>query len=45
MSILDTFHLTDKVAIVTGASSGLGVEFADALADAALCARRATRPG
>jgi NAD(P)-dependent dehydrogenase (short-subunit alcohol dehydrogenase family) len=47
VSILDAFRLDDKVAIVTGASSGLGVEFADALADAgadvAICARRAER--
>jgi NAD(P)-dependent dehydrogenase (short-subunit alcohol dehydrogenase family) len=33
-SILDRFRLDDKVAIVTGASSGLGVAFAKALADA-----------
>ncbi len=33
MSILDEFLLTDKVAIVTGASSGLGVAFARALAE------------
>ena len=31
-SILDLFRLDDKVAIVTGASSGLGVAFATALA-------------
>ena len=47
MSILDAFGLTDKVAIVTGASSGLGVHFADALAEAGadvvVCARRADR--
>jgi NAD(P)-dependent dehydrogenase (short-subunit alcohol dehydrogenase family) len=33
-SILDRFRLDDKVAVVTGASSGLGVAFAKALADA-----------
>jgi len=41
---LDLFDLTGKVAIVTGASSGLGVTFAEALAEAgadlAICARR-----
>ncbi|MBA4025498.1 MAG: short-chain dehydrogenase [Gordonia sp.] len=34
MSILDTFRLDGRVAIVTGASSGLGVSFAQGLADA-----------
>ena len=34
MSVLDQFRLDGKVAIVTGASSGLGVTFAEALADA-----------
>jgi NAD(P)-dependent dehydrogenase (short-subunit alcohol dehydrogenase family) len=47
MSILDRFRLDDKVAIVTGASSGLGVAFADAFAqagaDVAICARRVER--
>ncbi|MEE9324274.1 MAG: glucose 1-dehydrogenase [Dehalococcoidia bacterium] len=41
---LDLFDLTGKIAIVTGASSGLGVTFAEALAEAgadlAICARR-----
>ena len=45
MRILDAFHLTDKVAIVTGGSSGLRVEFADALADAAICARAGESSG
>lgn len=47
MSILDRFRLDGKVAVVTGASSGLGVAFAVALAEAgadvALGARRADR--
>jgi NAD(P)-dependent dehydrogenase (short-subunit alcohol dehydrogenase family) len=47
MSIQDLFGLDGKVAIVTGASSGLGVAFAQALAEAgadvALGARRAER--
>src|SRR3954468_16424971 len=47
MSLLDRFRLDDKVAIVTGASSGLGVAFAEGLAEAgadvAICARRADR--
>src|SRR4051812_49976756 len=47
MSILDLFSLDGRVAIVTGASSGLGVAFAVALAEAgadvALGARRAER--
>ncbi|HEX5927395.1 MAG TPA: SDR family oxidoreductase [Baekduia sp.] len=45
--VLDAFRLDDKVAVVTGASSGLGVAFAEALAqagaDVALGARRADR--
>src|SRR5439155_9560782 len=47
MSLLDRFKLDGKVAIVTGASSGLGVAFAEGLAEAgadvAICARRAER--
>jgi NAD(P)-dependent dehydrogenase (short-subunit alcohol dehydrogenase family) len=47
MSVLDAFRLDGKVAIVTGASSGLGVDFAVALAEAgadvAISARRAER--
>ncbi|BBZ78247.1 3-oxoacyl-ACP reductase [Mycolicibacterium anyangense] len=34
MSILDSFRLDDKVVVVTGASSGLGVSFAQAFAQA-----------
>ena len=34
MQILDRFRLDDKVAVITGASSGLGVSFAIALAQA-----------
>jgi NAD(P)-dependent dehydrogenase (short-subunit alcohol dehydrogenase family) len=49
MSINEMFRLDGKVAIVTGASSGLGVSFAHALAEAgadvALGARRADRLG
>jgi NAD(P)-dependent dehydrogenase (short-subunit alcohol dehydrogenase family) len=45
--VLDSFRLDGKVAIVTGASSGLGVAFAQGLAqagaDVAICARRADR--
>ncbi len=47
MTVLDRFSLTGKVAVVTGASSGLGVGFAQALAEAGadvvLGARRADR--
>jgi NAD(P)-dependent dehydrogenase (short-subunit alcohol dehydrogenase family) len=47
MSVLDLFRLDGKVAIVTGASSGLGVAIAQALAEAGadvvLGARRADR--
>ena len=47
MSLLDRFRLDGKVAIVTGASSGLGVAFADGLAEAgadvAICARPRSR--
>src|SRR6201987_5639806 len=46
-AVLDRFRLDGKVAIVTGASSGLGVAFAEALseagADLGLAARRAGR--
>ena len=34
MSVLDLFRLDGRVAVVTGASSGLGVAFAQALAEA-----------
>ena len=47
MPMLDRFRLDDRVAIVTGASSGLGVAFAAGLAEAGadvvVCARRAER--
>ena len=47
MSVLDLFRVDGKVAIVTGASSGLGVAFAQALAEAgadvSLGARRAEK--
>ena len=47
MSVLDRFRLDGKVAIVTGASSGLGAAFAvglaEAGADVAVCARRVQR--
>jgi NAD(P)-dependent dehydrogenase (short-subunit alcohol dehydrogenase family) len=47
MTVLDMFRLDGKVAVVTGASSGLGVEFARALAEAGadvvLGARRVDR--
>ena len=44
MSLLDLFSLDGKTAVITGASSGLGVAFAtgfaEAGADVAICARR-----
>jgi NAD(P)-dependent dehydrogenase (short-subunit alcohol dehydrogenase family) len=47
MSVLDLFRLDGRVAVVTGASSGLGVSFAQALAEAGadvvLAARRVER--
>lgn len=47
MAIMDLFRLDGRVALVTGASSGLGVSFAQALAEAGadvvLAARRAGR--
>src|SRR4051812_27664374 len=47
MSLLEQFRLDGKVAIVTGASSGLGVAFAEGLAEAGadvvICARRVER--
>jgi NAD(P)-dependent dehydrogenase (short-subunit alcohol dehydrogenase family) len=47
MGVLDSFRLDDRVVIVTGASSGLGVAFAQACAaagaDVVLAARRAEK--
>ncbi|MGE2732620.1 SDR family NAD(P)-dependent oxidoreductase [Mycolicibacterium vaccae] len=47
MTVLDQFRLDDKVVIITGASSGLGVSFAEACAqagaDVVLAARRAEK--
>ena len=47
MTVFDMFRLDDKVVIITGASSGLGVTFAEACAqaggDVVLAARRAEK--
>ncbi|MEE2062324.1 SDR family NAD(P)-dependent oxidoreductase [Rhodococcus artemisiae] len=47
MSVLDSFRLDDRVVVITGASSGLGVVFAKACAEAGadivLAARRVDR--
>jgi NAD(P)-dependent dehydrogenase (short-subunit alcohol dehydrogenase family) len=47
VGVLDSFKLDDKVVVVTGASSGLGVSFAQAFAEAGadvlLAARRADK--
>ena len=47
MGVLDSFRLDDKVVVVTGGSSGLGVSFAQAFAEAGadvvIGARRADR--
>ena len=43
MTILDSFRIDDRVAIVTGASSGLGVGFAVALAEAGANVSLATK--
>lgn len=47
MGVLDMFRMNGRVAVVTGASSGLGVHFAQALAEAGadvvLAARRADK--
>jgi NAD(P)-dependent dehydrogenase (short-subunit alcohol dehydrogenase family) len=47
MSLIDRFRLDDRVALVTGASSGFGVAFAEGLAEAGadvvVCARRVDR--
>jgi NAD(P)-dependent dehydrogenase (short-subunit alcohol dehydrogenase family) len=47
MPLLDRFRLDDKVVVVTGASSGLGVAFAEGFAEAGadlvICARRLER--
>ena len=42
-TVLDRFRLDGKVAIVTGASSGLGVAFGKALAEAGAAAQDAGR--
>ena len=38
--VLERFRLDGKVAVVTGASSGLGVAFATAVAEAGRCRLR-----
>src|SRR6201997_4125675 len=43
-TVLDRFRLDGKAAIVTGASSGLGIAFAKALAEAGARPGRAARP-
>jgi NADP-dependent 3-hydroxy acid dehydrogenase YdfG len=43
MAILDRFRIDDRVAIVTGASSGLGVAFAAARAESQVCTHLGAR--